>query len=447
PLLEHTLDQLWQRRDGRVLSQNSYDDLGGVAGALQKHADALVSGFEPRALRQARRLLTRLVRVGEDDMAPTRRRIDDHQARPPSAEEQAAFEAMLAAFVEARLIVRDEHEGQATLEVAHEALIRRWPRLRSWLREDRDMLVELVKLEGWTKQWREHGTLLAGARLGYACEVQARFPGDIDPAIVELIAKSQQRQHMRWVGFAAVLLVFVALSFVALFQWRRAADHAANETRARLAETSAKEEAIDAKQQALVRAQMTRDALRVSGARAALQDGRVALAIGLLREVEAHNPGPQVHGWSRSTSAALARNGGQFTVLKGHDASVGSVKWSAGETRVVTSSADGSSRLWNAETGAMVAVLRGAGRVYTSAVDPVGKHVVTAYSDGEIRAWDGESGAMRATFEGHTSEPTALEFTPDGTRMVSGSYDQSARVWEVASGREVAQLKGHEGAI
>lgn len=61
PLLQDTLDLLWQRRDGRFLTQAAYDAVGGVAGALQGRADALLDSLDEASRKVARKLLVRLI--------------------------------------------------------------------------------------------------------------------------------------------------------------------------------------------------------------------------------------------------------------------------------------------------------------------------------------------------------------------------------------------------
>lgn len=110
------------------------------------------------------------------------------------------FNLVLAAFVEARLLVLGEERGQVTVEVAHEALIRKWERLRQWVDADRDKLAELQELDRWVAQWQSYGTLLRGAQLGYAARVLEKYADDVSPDGKRMIAASQQaeeqvRQH------------------------------------------------------------------------------------------------------------------------------------------------------------------------------------------------------------------------------------------------------------
>lgn len=199
PLVQYTLDLLWQRRRGRLLSADVYHELGGVTGALQRKADTLIDSFDSLEQKQARRLLVRLVGVGEDNTAKdTRRRARLAMIRPGHPSDQQAFDKVLGMFIDARLLVPSEDGGHQVIEVAHEALIRKWDRLRQWLSEDRDKLVELQELERWAEQYRNYGTLLDGEQLGYAQMVREKHPDDCDASVTEMIDASEaHREHLR----------------------------------------------------------------------------------------------------------------------------------------------------------------------------------------------------------------------------------------------------------
>ena len=83
------------------------------------------------------------------------------------------------------------------------------------------------------------------------------------------------------------------------------------------------------------------------------------------------------------------------------------------------------------------------GPVNSAAFSPDGRRVVTASFDNSARLWDAESGKEIALLKGHTSLVHKAAFSPDGRRVVTTSYDNSARVWDAESGQEIAVLKGH----
>ncbi len=60
-----------------------------------------------------------------------------------------------------------------------------------------------------------------------------------------------------------------------------------------------------------------------------------------------------------------------------------------------------------------------------------------------MKVWDAASGQETLTLKGHTDVVTSVAFSPDGKRIVSGSWDQTVKVWDAASGQETLTLKGH----
>ena len=172
------LDLLWLRRDGRRLSETVYADLG-RCGALGQSADLLYASLDPTEQRLAWQLLVRLVHVGSEIGGETRRRVRLSDLRHTLSDPQRLLDGVIARFVDARLLVRDEESGAAVIEFAHESLIRRWSLLRGFLLEDRQRLVELTELSQWVTQYRDYGTLLRGAQPGYAERLADKYPDEL----------------------------------------------------------------------------------------------------------------------------------------------------------------------------------------------------------------------------------------------------------------------------
>ena len=125
PLLSTSLLELWQQRDGRRLRLSTYRQTGGVHGAVARLAERAYERLEPEHQDVARRILLRLAGEGEGD-AVVRRRV-------PLAElEGEGVADVLSVLADERLVT----VGASEVEVAHEALLREWPRLRSWLDDD-----------------------------------------------------------------------------------------------------------------------------------------------------------------------------------------------------------------------------------------------------------------------------------------------------------------------
>lgn len=144
PLLQFTLDQLFQHRTDHCLTKAAYQDIGGVRGALRKHAEATFEALPSDAHRHmARGLFLRLIDPGTTEQDTTRRRAVIAELNLPDAEKTRLLREVTEAFAAARLLVMGKSEHEITIEVAHEALIREWGRLGTWLRDARgDILIQ-----------------------------------------------------------------------------------------------------------------------------------------------------------------------------------------------------------------------------------------------------------------------------------------------------------------
>jgi DNA-binding SARP family transcriptional activator/WD40 repeat protein len=167
PLLSTALLELWRARDGRTLRFDAYRRSGGVRGAVGRLAEAAYAQLTEPERRAARNVMLRLV-AGEDG-ALTRRRV-------PLAELERVGDAagMVATLTDARLITVSD----GTVELAHEALVREWPRYRAWLDEDqmgRRIHAHLIAAaREWDRAGRDPGELYRGARLANAVEWTVR---------------------------------------------------------------------------------------------------------------------------------------------------------------------------------------------------------------------------------------------------------------------------------
>jgi len=118
--------------------------------------------------------------------------------------------------------------------------------------------------------------------------------------------------------------------------------------------------------------------------------------------------------------------------LEGHNGTVNHVAYSPDGKRLVTASLDRTVRVWDAVTGAQLAVLYGhQAEVNSAAYSPDGRRIVSASYDRTVRIWDAASGAQVALLPGHESYVFSAEYSRDGQRIASASEDKTARIWEV----------------
>jgi formylglycine-generating enzyme required for sulfatase activity len=148
PLLQFALAELWELRDGDVIRAAALEKLGGVAGALAKHADGVLLALRPAERKQAQRMLSKLVTV-----EGTRARRGEAELAAPGGDERAALEAL----IRGRLVVARESDEGAVYEIAHEALVRGWPSLRAWLEGAAETRAVKQRLERAVAEWERVG--------------------------------------------------------------------------------------------------------------------------------------------------------------------------------------------------------------------------------------------------------------------------------------------------
>jgi WD40 repeat protein/class 3 adenylate cyclase len=219
PLLSTALVELWHlRRDG-WLRMESHERTGGVRGAVARLAEASFNQLEGEQRDACRAILLRLVGQGEGDTAVRRRvPVDEFDRTAP-------VDAVLGRFTEDRLITASD----GVVEVAHEALIREWPRLRDWLQEDvqgRQIRGHITQASRqWAERDRDAAELYRGARLSATLDWAAghgRELNELEREFLsasreagELEAQRQRRTNRRLRGLLAGVAVFLVVALVA----------------------------------------------------------------------------------------------------------------------------------------------------------------------------------------------------------------------------------------
>jgi formylglycine-generating enzyme required for sulfatase activity len=207
PLLQFTLAELWEARDqgSGLIRIATLEAMGGVAGALARHADGVLDRMLPGQRRAARRILLKLV-----TLEGTRARRTESEL---TTDEPAR--GALDALVRGRLLVAREAEDGAAYEVTHEALLGGWTRLRAWLEEEAESRALHQRLEAAATDWDRlgrPGDALWGARqLG---EVAMLDPVDLAPREQEFVVACEEAvRRGRWIrrGMAVAVPLLVGL--------------------------------------------------------------------------------------------------------------------------------------------------------------------------------------------------------------------------------------------
>ena len=218
PLLSTMLLELWQGRDGRTLRLRTYAESGGVHGAVARLAERAFAELDDHEREIARRVMVLL--VGDEDPGLVRRRV-------PLAELHRidGAEAVIDRLTQARLLSTSE----GACEVSHEALVREWPRYRTWLEESRlsrQLHAHLLETaRDWNAHGRDPGGLYRGTRLTAAIE-WADAHGDLLDAVereflraserhAEEEARRRRTQHRRLIALLAGVLSLLVIAVIA----------------------------------------------------------------------------------------------------------------------------------------------------------------------------------------------------------------------------------------
>jgi WD40 repeat protein/class 3 adenylate cyclase len=227
PLLQYALTELFERREGSMLTADAYSAIGGISGALAGRAEEIYGGLGEPAQEASRQLFLRLVTLGEG-AEDTRRRVERTELASMEVD-QVALEEAIQEFGAWRLLSfdRDPRSGTPTIEVAHEALMREWSRFRRWIDNGREQVRLHRRLATAAREWegadREASYLLRGSNLAQfeslagestiaLTELEREFV-EASTAANELELARERRQNRRLKGLliGAVALLLLAL--------------------------------------------------------------------------------------------------------------------------------------------------------------------------------------------------------------------------------------------
>ena len=432
PLLSTALVELWQTREDGWIRMEAHEQTGGVRGAVSRLAETSYEQLSPAEQEAARRVFLRLVASGEGETV-TRRRVELDEfdlARDPDAA------AVLTRLTQDRLLTKTED----TVEVAHEALLREWPRLRAWLEEDvqghqlRQHLTHAARQ--WEETGREASEVYRGARLSAALDWAATRGPDLNEQERDFLSESRQasereaerqrRTNRRLrgllVGTAVFLVVALLAGGLALVQRGRARDEAVRaENQARIA--TARELAAAAV------ANLDVDPERSILLALAAVDATWKADRTVVPEAE------------EALHRALQESRVVLTVPQGRAIAV-----SADGKRFATTGEDGTATVWETDTGTRLLTLRGhKGAVNGIAFSPDGSLLATAGDDRTVRLWDAASGRQVHVLRGHRKLVLGVAFSPDGSLLATSSKDGTVRIWDVAAGTQYLVLRGPPG--
>jgi WD40 repeat protein len=466
PLLQYALTELYERREGRRMTLNAYQQIGGTAGALARRADDVYEGFDEATQAEARQMFMRLVTLG-DGTEDTRRRV--LQSELLSIAGVNNMSKIIETFGKYRLLTFDHDPltRGATVEVAHEALIRQWERMRNWLEESREGLRLQRRLassaEEWIRSGRERSFLARGLQLQQfeqRAELQGIALNALESeyqrasimardALLEEERQRKAREEALERRAANRLRFLAAFMFISAVIGIGLALYAFSQRQEAETERVAAEGARQDAEQALIIAEKNEaensSLALAANARNAQAEGNMPLALALALEAEkAFTPQPVE---VLRVLAGMTYAPGVRYRLNEHTGSVVSVAFAPDGTSYLSAGADGilvlnatsmSEEIWRVETGK---------RITTAEFAPDGAVFAAALDDFSVRLYDTANGAEIRAFEGHEMTVNDLEFTSDGKTLVSVSDDHTIRLWNVTSGKEERRFEGSAGAL
>ncbi|WP_089725702.1 tetratricopeptide repeat protein [Candidatus Thiosymbion oneisti] len=246
PLLQFALTRLWEEQRARGIDATALERIGGVRRALSDYADRVIDDLTEAERSRARRILVQLVRPPQREDEAATRQVASFRRIPEQDRD------LLPELARSRLIVTARGPGdEPVAEIAHEALIREWERLATWVTEDRDFRLWQEGLRNRMAEWEAHarhpGYLLAGPPLVEAEGRLAARPSDLSQDDSDYIRASRRRAKRRKrvvrISVATVILILAAFGAVAWWQWQRALDQEAEALAAAERATQARQEA------------------------------------------------------------------------------------------------------------------------------------------------------------------------------------------------------------
>lgn len=453
PLLQYGLTELFDRRSGRILTNDAYQEIGGAVGALANRADEIYSGLTEEAQELAHQMFMRLVTLGEG--AEDTRRRATHAELLSLTDNTDLMEEIIDQFAAYRLLSldHDAETRQPTVEVAHEAILREWDRLRQWLNESRDDIRQERAVSRAAEDWKQHNQdasyLLRGARLEQIEKWRDATRLIQTPLEQDFIAESlKQRETERQVeadrkereaqlekrsqNFLRGLVAVFALAAVISAGFGIVA----------LSERNAANIARDDAQQS---SNEFRSVALTFGSQDSFDNNQVDVALALAQEaVNMENPPlvAQQMFFEAATSTQI-----RWRITE-HSSTVHDVDYSPDGQKAVTVSWDGRAIIWNIATGEPLQMMQhDGGRLVGVSFHPSGDLVaITTWDDSMLMFWNLITDELVEVSldSGWINTPT---FIADGNRIIVASQHGSIYIVDVSTKEMIQTIEWQDAPL
>ncbi|MDF5717397.1 MAG: WD40 repeat domain-containing protein [Rhizonema sp. NSF051] len=505
PLLQYTLNLLWLEEvktcsiNDQTLNISTYDAIGGVRGALQKHVDSIYKELSESEKQAVQRIFLKLVSIGENaesgiEWKPVRRRAllsefgDDERA-------------MLLKLVNENLLVSNadlsdnspkkalfggskSEKSDSTIEIIHEILLSCWDELRYWIQKNRQDIALRNRLYEDVKRWKiknqPEDELWSGSKLEQILELRkddnfhqvlGGFNDDANQFIEQSVGLRDRQRRRTIIGLTGFSIVALILAGAAGLGWW-STESQRQQTITGL--TTASQELFNSNKEfdallASINAgkQVKQAAFGVNSdaefqVKAALQQ-----AISGVKEqnrLEGHKDGvisvsfspnrPLLASASRDHTVKLWNidTGKEVNTLTGHKAPVSVVSFSP-DGRLLASASffNNTVKLWDIATGKEIFNFSGYEADSNGnkgiSFSPDGRLLAVASKGNTIQLLDIAIGKQIVTLHGHSAKVNGVSFSPDGRMLASASFDGTVKLWDVVIGKEIPTNMRHSGFV
>ena len=458
PLLQFALTRIWAGLSEGKAPADTYEEMGGVGGALAGKAQEIYDELDDAEKDMVRRVFIGLVQLGEGTRDTRRRTVISSLMASRDTPEGMKQVIHRLSSPGARLVTLSSQMGQEIAEVTHEALFDHWQLLNDWLDSSRDDIRFQRRLDAAADYWKEQsfpeGSLWRRPDLDLLKSYHQQASQEMTPLQLRFFQASmradRRRKVMGGIGVGALVVLSGATSLLAISAQRTKRESLA-------IQLATKAEWIGSQRTDLyttsallaVKASKTFE----SGFNAPLEIDQ-ALRSGLkflpslqhqlspeegLNAASLSSDGKSVATISDDNIARVwsAETGKEIAKLP-HEDKLNAVSLSLDGNTFATASYDDIARIWIAETGEEIAKLSDEYWFNAVSLSADGKTVATVRDDKIAQIWNAETGKEIAKIP-HEDRLNAVSLSADGKTLVT-SDDHTVRIWNAEVGDETAKI-------